>query len=235
MGLGAWFDPPRDLRSTPSRAKMWVPPLAGLITKLSAGPPEDDTLLVRTTVDGDNRYAYLVGTSMATPQVAALAALIRSVRPSMPVDRVAKIIKLTADGRGDYGRGLTWLHGVTFVVLLAAALRDVSVGTSTFWWLTVIPFVAILSGNTRLGVAQGAIVVAYAVAAFWREPAPVSADAERLSVRLHLAVVLSTTYACAYLALATMWRRELQQALQRASQAATAEVSSMRSSSRPRV
>jgi two-component system sensor histidine kinase BarA len=122
----------------------------------------------------------------------------------------------------DFGRGLTWLHGVTFVVMLAAALRDVSVASSSFWWLTVIPFVAILSGNTRLGIAQGGVVVAYVLAAYLRESPPLDADAARVSVRLHLAVALSTVYACAYLALATMWRRELQQALHQAGQAATA-------------
>ena len=42
-------------------------------------PIEYDTFgnPVRTTFFGDNRFAYLVGTSMASPQVAGMAALMR--------------------------------------------------------------------------------------------------------------------------------------------------------------
>jgi serine protease len=63
---------------------------------------------VRTEVAGDNRYAYLVGTSMAAPQVAGLVALVRSVKPTMPAAKVVRLIKLTASGGGDYVDGLGW-------------------------------------------------------------------------------------------------------------------------------
>jgi subtilisin family serine protease len=100
-------------------------------------PPQDDTLLVRTTVDGDNRYAYLVGTSMATPQVAGLAALIRSVRPSMPAERVVRLIKLTADGKGDYGRGVGWGIIDAYPAVAAALGRDITPPGSRVRWARV--------------------------------------------------------------------------------------------------
>lgn len=81
---------------------------------LSTFPPpgvDFDTTIsppVRTTVNGDNRFAYLVGTSMATPQVAGLAALIRAVKPSLAAPQVAHLIKETANGCGTYGGGIGW-------------------------------------------------------------------------------------------------------------------------------
>jgi serine protease len=62
----------------------------------------------RTTVNGSDDFAYLVGTSMATPQVAGLAALIRSVRPNILAPRVSHLIKQTASHCGAYRDGIGW-------------------------------------------------------------------------------------------------------------------------------
>jgi serine protease len=62
----------------------------------------------RTTVGGSDDFAYLVGTSMATPQVAGLAALIRSVRPSLSAPKVSHVIKQTASHCGTYRDGIGW-------------------------------------------------------------------------------------------------------------------------------
>jgi serine protease len=78
---------------------------------LSTFPPpgiDYDSLGSRTTVNGDNRFAYLVGTSMSTPQVAGLAALIRAVKPNLAAPQVAHLIKATASGCGTYGSGVGW-------------------------------------------------------------------------------------------------------------------------------
>jgi serine protease len=50
----------------------------------------------RTSLDGDDRYAYLQGTSMAAPQVAAIAALMRRLNPDAGVADVLRALKQTA-------------------------------------------------------------------------------------------------------------------------------------------
>ncbi len=52
----------------------------------------------------DNQYAALSGTSMASPHVAALAALIRSVNPLLTNVEVMKIMRNTAVDLGETGR-----------------------------------------------------------------------------------------------------------------------------------
>jgi serine protease len=98
----------------------WPPPVVGL-----------DTYGVRTSVNGDDRFAYLVGTSMATPQVAGLVALIRSAKPSMSAARIVKLIKLTASGCGHYGAsGLGWGIIRSDRALAAAGRRDILMPSS---------------------------------------------------------------------------------------------------------
>jgi subtilisin family serine protease len=50
----------------------------------------------RTTFQGDNRYAYLQGTSMAVPMVAAVAALVHHVNPALTAADVIGIVEQTA-------------------------------------------------------------------------------------------------------------------------------------------
>lgn len=52
--------------------------------------------LCRATLAGDSRYAYLAGTSMAAPQVAAVAAMIRRLAPNLSAAQVIQLLKLTA-------------------------------------------------------------------------------------------------------------------------------------------
>ena len=59
----------------------------------------------RTTFQGDNRYAFLEGTSMATPQVAAVAALVRNLNPDLNADYIIRLLKRTA--RRPAGTGWT--------------------------------------------------------------------------------------------------------------------------------
>jgi len=93
----------------------WPPPIVVL-----------DSNAVRTSVDGDDRFAYLVGTSMATPQVAGLVALMRSAKPNISAPRIAKLIKLTASGCGHYGTsGLGWGIIRSDRAVAAAAQKDI--------------------------------------------------------------------------------------------------------------
>jgi serine protease len=59
----------------------------------------------RTTYHGDARYAYLSGTSMAAPQVAATAAMIRRLNPDLRVRDILRVIKRTADRPAGTGWG----------------------------------------------------------------------------------------------------------------------------------
>lgn len=64
-------------------------------TEIDAGPPACNC---RRVLDGNphSTYAYLQGTSMATPQVAAIAALVAHFNPDLSASEVIKILKRTA-------------------------------------------------------------------------------------------------------------------------------------------
>ncbi|MCP3771991.1 S8 family peptidase [Paenibacillus sp. MZ04-78.2] len=75
----------------------------------------------------NNQYAALSGTSMASPHVTALAALIRSVNPKLKNTEVARIIKETAMDLGPSGKDKYFGHGLIDVV---AALKAAEPKTS---------------------------------------------------------------------------------------------------------
>jgi serine protease len=58
--------------------------------------PPEPPCLCRTTVAGDNRFAYLEGTSMSSPQVAAAAAMVRALNPDLSATDVVTLLKQTA-------------------------------------------------------------------------------------------------------------------------------------------
>jgi subtilisin family serine protease len=62
----------------------------------------------RATLEGDRRYAYLAGTSMAAPQVAGAAALVRAANPRLSAASVIRVLKLTASGRGKWNGDTGW-------------------------------------------------------------------------------------------------------------------------------
>jgi subtilisin family serine protease len=80
----------------------------GILSSWPADSVSDDSAGGRTTINGDNRFSYLVGTSMATPQVAGVAALIRAVKPNMANTKVVQLIKATASHCGTYGGDIGW-------------------------------------------------------------------------------------------------------------------------------
>ncbi len=62
----------------------------------------------RRELGGDSRYAYLAGTSMAVPQVTALAALVADLNPFLTLRDKLTVIKASARGRGVWTPELGW-------------------------------------------------------------------------------------------------------------------------------
>ncbi|HEY2769757.1 MAG TPA: S8 family serine peptidase, partial [Solirubrobacteraceae bacterium] len=64
----------------------------------------------RTTFDGSSRYAYLQGTSMAAPQVAALGAMMRVLNPYATLQDILTTVKQTAQrpANAGWGQDLGW-------------------------------------------------------------------------------------------------------------------------------
>jgi len=81
------------------------------------GPPSRPACVCRTSLGGDNRYAYLQGTSMATAVVSGAAALVRDVNPDLAALAVIRVIKQAA--RRPAGAG--WTPGLGWGILDAAA------------------------------------------------------------------------------------------------------------------
>jgi serine protease len=62
----------------------------------SPGSPPRPPCGCRTTFAGDPRYAYVQGTSMSTPMVAATGALMRHLNPDLSVTEIVRTLKQTA-------------------------------------------------------------------------------------------------------------------------------------------
>jgi len=70
----------------------------GRPTELEAGSlsPLSSPCTCRTTFAGDNHWAYVQGTSMASPIVAATAAMVRRLNPDLKAAEVIRLLKTTA-------------------------------------------------------------------------------------------------------------------------------------------
>jgi serine protease len=101
----------------------------GILSTWPGNSVDEDSSGGRTSLNGDNRFAYLVGTSMATPQVAGVAALIRAVKPNLANTKVVHLIKATASHCGSYSGGIGW--GVIRADDAVAAALDRDVGAPT--------------------------------------------------------------------------------------------------------
>jgi len=73
----------------------------------------------RTTFAGDSRYAYVQGTSMAAPIVAATAALVRRLNPDLGVAELLTVLKRSARRRG--GPSAPWEPELGWGILDAGA------------------------------------------------------------------------------------------------------------------
>jgi subtilisin family serine protease len=88
-------------------------------TELERGNPAKslEPCRCRTSINGDDRYAYLPGTSMSAPQVAGVAALMRHLNPDLPPADVVRILKQTARRPAD----VAWTPELGWGILDAGA------------------------------------------------------------------------------------------------------------------
>lgn len=84
----------------------------------------------------DNQYAALSGTSMASPHVAALAALIRSVNPALTNKEVMDILRQSAEDIGPPGKDIYFGYG-QIDVRRALQMADPNRISISYWpnWL----------------------------------------------------------------------------------------------------
>src|SRR5438270_9325874 len=117
------------------------------------GPAQELKLAVQRRM-----FAFTLAFMAATaPVYLGLVALTSGVRSTSWWSLVAGYLVIGAVGllgarTGDFRRALWTLHAVVFACLLVASIERVSIGSSSFWWMSVMPVVAILSGMTLLGL-----------------------------------------------------------------------------------
>ncbi|TML03321.1 MAG: hypothetical protein E6G41_13895, partial [Actinobacteria bacterium] len=82
----------------------------GNLTSLETGSlaSGDPPCNCRAIFNGDSRYAYVAGTSMAAPQVTAVAAMVRHLNPDLSAADVIGLIKRTARRSGGWNPELGW-------------------------------------------------------------------------------------------------------------------------------
>lgn len=91
-------------------------------TQIESGgtnPPSAPCPSCRASLNGDPRYGYLSGTSMASPQVAGAAALVRGANPRLSNISVIRVLKETALRTRGWTNDLGW-----GIVNAGAAVRE---------------------------------------------------------------------------------------------------------------
>jgi subtilisin family serine protease len=96
----------------------------GNLTLLETGPPPNTPCACRTTFQGDTKYAYVQGTSMAAPMIAAIAALMSHTNPGLGAGDIIRLLKETA--RRPAGSG--WSPDLGWGIVDARAALDAARG-----------------------------------------------------------------------------------------------------------
>lgn len=118
-----------------------VPPYVGVWIKPDIAAPGVN---VKSSVPGG--YAYLSGTSMASPFVAGSAALVRQANPNLTVTQIKTILSVTAQDRGEpgkdtfYGWGLIDVYAAVQLALTGDIPEELSeFNPDTHWSYIVSP------------------------------------------------------------------------------------------------
>jgi serine protease len=111
-GAPAWFGPGKGTGISMAAYGAAGPGHRGIFSSFPAEITELETIdlctFCRGDFQGDDRFAYLEGTSMATPQVSGAAALIRHRQPQMAAARVVRLLKRHASREGGFTPTLGW-------------------------------------------------------------------------------------------------------------------------------
>jgi serine protease len=86
----------------------------------------------RAELRGDRRYAYQAGTSMATPMVAGVAALVRDANPGLSAAAIVRVIKDTASHPDGWTPGTGWGVVDGYAAVDAARRIDLRSPRATF-------------------------------------------------------------------------------------------------------
>jgi serine protease len=79
---------------------------------IAAGGVGQSSTVTSQVTDPGNGYEYYDGTSMATPHVAAVAALVWSYNPSWSASKIRNALQATAEDRGTAGRDNYYGYGI---------------------------------------------------------------------------------------------------------------------------
>ena len=107
---------------TTEDGRTWLPVVALTADQGQAVREAGSVLVVNRSSD----WGYLSGTSMASPHVAGVAALIRATRPSLTPEQVEQILESTAVDLGPSGYDTTFGNGLVDAERAVAAARSAS-------------------------------------------------------------------------------------------------------------
>src|SRR4029453_15777023 len=97
-----------------------------------------------------------------------------------------------------------------FVWVLFHAYLQGTVNTAAYWWLSVLPFVAVVTGSIRLGVVQlvGFLAVRLVPAHFSLGPRSAPQPYQHNEAHIIFSSIVATAYSFLFIFLAYRWREQ---------------------------
>jgi len=139
----ASFETVIAVAATDSSDTRWSSSNYGNTVELSA--PGVSILSTRPPFGGDLYYSYKTGTSMATPHVAGVAALVLSQEPSMPNTQLRDRLNMAVDDLGTPGKDIYYGYG------RINAYKALTVGPVFRYHFRMDPYINVFHLNTSAG------------------------------------------------------------------------------------